>query len=380
MSNSQPQEKKKKQAQKPRKVTVAVQKANGKLGLAYHVPKCVRHYLEASINPFETPEGACLPADLFPLPSFKRVIYCKGSMATGTTGYGFISMTPVAASDVATINTTTSTSVMTATTVISSVTFLSGANFSNSPYAAAAFGNNGILMRSVAYGIRIRCTSSMMNRGGSYILFEHPQHQDATGLTFTLIKSFPGAQTLGIPQLIDPNQWDASVCTSGPTVPAELNYSSSGSGPLNGLSPLIICINSAVAGMTFDWECYHHVEFIGQQTTRTPSHSSPAGFSSAVQAMKEHTTSIGPVSTDFGPSILQRFASGIIEEMPRLIEIGAGVGRMLLGDEAGGIAHIANGGMNLITDVAHPRLMDSRNRDDHKPILVPRGPVIHEMD
>jgi hypothetical protein len=359
-----------------RKIVQKVVRPNGTVGLVAHVPECVHHYLEASINPFDSPEGACLPADLFPLPSYKRVIFARGSFATGTTGYGFISMSPVFVSDVNAVNFTSSTSVGGNSTAFTSFTVLGSAFFLNAPFNTAAFTGGPVNARSVAYGIRIRCTASMMNRGGSYVAYEQVAHQDlaVTG-TFTSLKSTQGAQTSGIPTLVDPNQWDVAVCSSGPVIYTELNYSGAASGPLNGLQPLAIAIQSAVPAMTFDYEVFHHVEYNGVVTTKTPSHASPAGFSKAVEAMKGHTTAIGPVSPEVGPSILERFAEGIRSEMPRLMEIGAGIGNMLLGNEAGGLAMLADGSMNIISDIVRPAPQKMLT-DTQRSILAPSAPVL----
>lgn len=361
----------------PRKVVSKVQRPNGKIGLSYHVPECVHHYLEASINPFETAEGACLPADLFPLPSYKRVIFARGSFQTGTTGFGYVSMSPIADNTTAAVNFTQSTSVGGASTVISVYTGIGSVPFVNGPYSNAQFAAAGAInARSVAYGIRVRCTSSMMNRGGSYVTYEQIAHADVTPLySYNTLKSTQGSQTHGIPMQVDPDQWDVSVCSSGPVLPSELAYNTNPLGANNGNQILICMINSAVPAMTFDFECYHHVEYNGNITTKTPSHASPAGFSKAVEAMKDYTTTIGPVSTKAGPNILERFVEGIRSEMPRIIEIGSGIGQMLLGNEFGGVAQIADGSLNILGDILTP----SKHRmltDTQKSVLAPDLPMI----
>jgi hypothetical protein len=359
-----------------RKIVQKVVRPNGSVGLVAHVPECVHHYLEASINPFDSPEGACLPCDLFPLPSWKRVIFARGSFATGTTGFGFISMTPCFVSDSNSVNYTTSTSVGGAATALGSFTVLGSAVFLNSPFTTAAFTGGPVNARSVAYGIRIRCTASAMTRGGSYVAYEQVAHQDlVVAATFTSLKSTQGAQTSGIPILVDPNQWDVAVCSSGPVIYTELSYSGAINGPLNGLQPIAIAIQSASPAMTFDYEVFHHVEYNGVVTSKTPSHASPAGFSKAVEAMKGHTTAVGPVSPQVGPSILERFVEGVRSEMPRLMEIGAGIGNMLLGNEAGGLAMLADGSMNIISDMVRPAPQRMLT-DTQKSILAPSAPVL----
>jgi hypothetical protein len=45
--------------------------------LAYRVPECVHHFIHAMADPFEAPAGACLPCDLFPLPSAKYKVFAR---------------------------------------------------------------------------------------------------------------------------------------------------------------------------------------------------------------------------------------------------------------------------------------------------------------
>lgn len=370
----------KKANQQKRKVVQKVSKPNGKLGLAYHVPPCVRHYLEASINPFDTPEGACLPADLFPLPSQKQVLWSKGTMATGTTGFGFITVYPTFSNNTSPVVYTQSTSVGVATTAFNAYTNTATNNFGNGPWATAQFTGQNLYARTVAVGLRVRCTASMMNRGGSYITWEQPNHADISVLyTYNSVKTVSGAQTHGIPNLDDPDQWDVSVCSSGPCITEELAYAASAT-PLGAVGAYLICaISSAVAGMTFDYEVYHHVEYNGYLPTKTPSHSSPQGFSSAVAAMKDQAT-IKPIAVKEGPSILQSFVDVIKSEMPHLIEMGTGIGQMLLGNEGSGLVNVLDGGYNIIADAVQPKaIMGQRLTPLQESILAPEAPTIREL-
>jgi hypothetical protein len=310
--------------------------------------------LEASVNPFDTPEGACLPADLFPLPSYKRVIYSKGTLATGASGFGYIALQPSAANDFNGINYTTAPSIGGATTTFSAYTGLQGAAFTNGPYADLDITSGQVAFRSVAYGIRVRCTASAMSRGGSYVCCESQNHDGLVSTqNFNSLKSLQQSRTYGIPFLVDPDQWDASVCDSGPVLPQELQFVNSAGSLVPNV--LIIAISSAAAGMTFDWEVYHHVEYIGRITQKTPSHADAVGFGAAVEAMKGHTVSEGPVTENSGPSIFERFKEIIREKGPRLFQMGTGVAKMLMGDEAGGMLSIADGGFNILADSFNPQ-------------------------
>ena len=53
------------------------------------IADCTAHYIKTLMNPFDSPAGACLPADMFPLPSQKIKTFIRGQCILGTTGYGF---------------------------------------------------------------------------------------------------------------------------------------------------------------------------------------------------------------------------------------------------------------------------------------------------
>jgi hypothetical protein len=340
----------------------------------------VEHYLEASINPHETEAGACLPVGLLPLPSQKVKGFAKGSFATGTTGFGFLTLAPAMANDAIMVTTSNSTTVQTVGTSVATITTPGQFDtFSpiNIPYNNAEFAATYLQCRAVTYGVRIRCTSSMMSRGGSYVGIEDENHLNGALFSIANAKSNSLSVTRAIPLQVDPDAWDYSLSSSGPTDQYELEFSSSSYNYTPGVTPtpLFVGISSAVPGMTFDFEATIHCEFTGPTpgALKTKSHASPVGFSSSVEAMKEYVVKHGPVSTESGPSVLQSFKNFFMNEGPQLLEIGSGIARSIMGDPSGFLS-IADGGMRMIADAINPIPYPNRQLTaTQKSILAPEA-------
>jgi len=105
--------------------------------VAMKVSDCAMRYMATMCNPFEAEPGACVPCDLFPLPSQKIRAFTRGTFQLGTTGFGFIQYNPCAGNDAACATFSTSTSVMTSTTALSAVTNTATTLFTSLPYTAA---------------------------------------------------------------------------------------------------------------------------------------------------------------------------------------------------------------------------------------------------
>jgi hypothetical protein len=379
-----------KKASTPKKVvkTTKVVNTSGKEKLVYTVPECVTHYFDALVNPFDTPAGACLPCDLLPLPSQKAVGYSKGTMSTGTTGFGFITLAPAIVNDTAACTFTGPTSVGTAGAPFSTYTNLSTSNFPNLPYTGAPILAKTLKGRAVAYGIRIRCTASAMSRGGTYVTGEAEQHTGIAEFSYTSLSSNNRGRRHAIPVPWDAEAWESSVVSSGPCVLDELQYNYSYYGYTPALIPdaLIIAISSAVPAMTFDFEAYIHVEYMGSTvgSLQTRSHASPVGFSSVIEASKDLTTTHGNIGTADSPSLWSKFKDYFLEEGPQLASIGMGALKMLSGDEGGGALQMLGGGVKLLQDSFSTNTMASIAHTPgmaHRSLQLPaHGPIIVDVD
>jgi len=355
----------------------------GKEKLVYSVPPCVHHYLESSLDPFESSPGACLPCDLLPLSSQKLRIYAKGSFATGTTGFGYAVMIPSIVNDANMVDFTTNASVGAVGTPFSSYTLGSGALPTGCPYSTADIIAGNILGRVVDYGLRVRSTSSMMNKGGTYVTGESETHVGIGGFSFTSLSSYNYARRFGIPLTQDADSWDVSVVSSGPVILDELKYNVSAFGFTPAIVPdaLIIAVNSAVPQSTFDFEASLDVEYIGTQVgkLKTRSHASPAGFAAVQESLKDIANDRGTIGTKDTPSVFQAFKEYFMAEGPQLLAIGTGAAKALMGDETGGVAQMVGGGLKLLADNFMPQVVPAQHRqltDVQKSILAPHSPHV----
>jgi hypothetical protein len=158
--------------------------------LAVPIPECTRHYLNAICDPWDTPAGVCLPADMFPLPSQKVKVVSRGNFQLGTSGYGFIGLGPCSTSDTPGISYSTSTSVMTPTTLLSAVTNKGTTGFSKLPYTFADVETNNLAQaRIVACGIRIRYNGTEDARQGTMVAFEEQDHSALNVYSFSTLQN-----------------------------------------------------------------------------------------------------------------------------------------------------------------------------------------------
>lgn len=124
-------------------------------------------------------------------PSLKTWSFARGEFATGTTGFGFIMISPrdgVTADRDAIWCSSATYAGTTTTTAAAGVV----AARTNSPYLASSFSANdtGSRYRVVSVGLRIRYSGTSLNRGGFVLSLHHPQHNDLNGLTYAQADGF----------------------------------------------------------------------------------------------------------------------------------------------------------------------------------------------
>jgi hypothetical protein len=160
-------------------------------GLVYRVPECAAMYAAALVDPFDTPAGACVPADLFPLPSSKTKTFIRGKFALGTTGFGCIFARPVSANDAQSVVGTTAASVGGSATLLSAFTNTTAQLATQVPYTTAQL-TEGVGARVVACGLRIKYIGQLMSRNGVVLSYEDPDHRDiSTSFSFDTLGSNP---------------------------------------------------------------------------------------------------------------------------------------------------------------------------------------------
>lgn len=317
-------------ARTPKPVKRRVKKAVGRQGASpsIKVADCTAEYMKTLLNPFDAPAGACLPADLFPLPSQKVKTFIRGQCVLGTTGFGFVSTAMGAVNDVAATNATTATSVMAANTLFSAVTNLSPQNWTQLPFTNADVVTNNLAQaRGVALGLRVRYTGTEAARNGILNFFEDQDHASLTNLSYDLVRA--QVQTYSC----RPNGaglWDTCLY-SGPVNPNEVEFRNVAILSASG-GALLMCAIQGVAGDVYEYEVFQHIEYIGQRSIgKTPSHSDSQSYPKAQEAAKEHAGA-KTLSTHDEPSVISSFLRKVVEAVPFVISQGANVMRAIEGD------------------------------------------------
>jgi hypothetical protein len=255
----------------------------------FHLSSCAKMYMASLIDPFNGPEGACMP--VAPSVRTRRMrTFVRGTMAVGTNGFGFINAQPLCINNGSTATVAFSTNaVYTNATFAGTTTSLDtsgtgatgvvGVN-NNSDYVAGSFVYGGIAgvapvdcSRLVSLGLRVRYKGTELNRGGRIITFEEADHNYiAVGQTAATVLANESAHEH--PILSNSKDWVA-VCSSGPKAPSEYEFGTCNStatptgvatGP-NGVSSCVsnylMIIIESTAGNLFDFELYQNWEIIG---------------------------------------------------------------------------------------------------------------------
>jgi hypothetical protein len=284
--------------------------------LAYRVPECVHHFIHAMADPFEAPAGACLPCDLFPLPSAKYKVFARGRMQLGTAGIGFTCLTPTASNDSGFMQSTTSTSVLPSNAALSTATNLSNLFCGQNPFATADLTALRVGARLVSFGIRAKYIGQLMDRNGVVTAFEDPDHQDTRRFSYDQLNSNPYSEI----KRVGDEAWDAAVCSSGPVTPQETEFLNTNYTLGPAIAPLVLAV-SGVAGDIYEVEGYVHYELIGLLVpNKTKSHAEPTFFGKVIEAAKSVAES-GPLTPAKGPSLWERFTNTIREGLPSVVSM-----------------------------------------------------------
>jgi len=337
------------------------------LGLSYKIPECAEHYLSALVNPYDTPAGVCIPSDLFPLPSSKVKAFCRGRMNLGTSGIGFVTCRAAIVNDQAAVSHTTSASLGTTATVASAFTNVATQWVTMLPYSEAAVINSRVAGRVVSYGLRLKYIGPLMSRNGVATSYEDPDHISAERFTYDELNGNPYSTI----RRIGSDDWDAEVNYSGPTHPSDVEFVSDGS-PLNPASydKLAIIMVSGVAGDVYEYEYYTHIEYIGTQVVnKTKSHADGVTFGKALEAVKAQSAE-GSITRDTGPSVWEKFKSFVFNNIPQIVQIGAGIARIAARDVGGGGSMILSGVGGMIGNGAAPAAMRPRLTSTQRAIMA----------
>jgi len=290
------------------------------------IPECTAHYLSTVLDPFDSPAGACLPADLFPLPSQKLKVFGRGICTLGTGGYGYINCGFALGNDVVAVNATSASSSMTGGTPLNAVTNVVPGYFTKLPWTTTDITNNVVQGRGVALGMRVRYTGREDARNGILNFYEDQDHVQGTGFYYDNIRQYANTYACR------PNgngDWD-SIVYSGPITPSELEFRNANY--LGSQAGLLFCFISGVAGDQYEFEVFQHIEAIGIQTTgKTLSHADPNTYAKAQEVLKSEAA-LTAVQTASKPSIVSKFIKSVVDTLPFVVEQGSNVMKALQGD------------------------------------------------
>jgi len=352
-------------ARTPRKNVSRFDPASHKQRLLWKVPDCAVEYFATLCDPFNASPGACLPADVLPLPSQKVRTFARVRMALGTTGFGFACYTPVGSNDQAILQYTTATSVGTSATLFNAYTNLANANNTQGPFTGANITGGDISWRLVAGGLRIKYIGAASLSNGVTIGVEHQDHRNARTMSWDILNTNP----YSIIQRVGPSTWDSAVCSSGPVTPQELEWSNSSyiPSPAADAGYVLIAV-SGTPGDIYEAEVFQHVEYIGTLcSSKSRSHSDPSSYSKIVDTVKNQTA-IKPLAPADAPTLFEKFKTALAENLPTIVSTGVGIARIASGDVLGGGAMILSGAA-----AAAPRPQLRLSNEMQSKILAPQG-------
>lgn len=249
--------------------------------------ECAQLYLEALLNPWETRVGACVPT--FPaLPSAKTKVFVRGNGATGTNGYGFVTLYDAAlpCNNALAVNVTNGA--YTGSTLAFAGTGVDAFS-SNAPYATGDITADDVNYRVVAQGIRIRYNATELEMGGSVYAVESPSHTSVDGMSANDILQLNRTE-----QAQFNRDWVGVVWS--PVKEEETRYRTAYASGGGSMGILIRAASSS--SVTFEFEVFAHVEYVGAKVRQqTPSHTDASGFAKATQfAGQLHTRAIDRIA------------------------------------------------------------------------------------
>jgi hypothetical protein len=236
-------------------------------------------------------------------------------MTVGLGGIGFVWCRPVVVNDQWSLAFTSAASTGGLNTALSAFTQSQLAYLANCPYTATQFGDDEVLARNTAFGVRIKYTGKLMDRNGVTYTFEHPDRENL--------------DTWTIQQIIDSNfckqqavlgkKWDAAVCCSGPVSPTNLEYTKD---IYQGSSHVWIgIIVTGEPGDTYMIDYANRTEYLGPIISqKTMSHPAGTQYGSVIAAAKNQVLSTGPLKPSDSGGVWEKFKGFVSENVPMLIE------------------------------------------------------------
>jgi len=251
---------------------------------------CAQHYAETVMDPFDTPEGACLPV-LPCLDSAKRKIFARGTGLIQANGFGGIMATTSLTHDSPCVLYTNGMG--TGNTLAGTDPTTAVQRYSNSELSNSDFTSLRVQGRVVGCGLRVRYTGKQIDMNGTIYAFEEPSHLDCGNLTVQDLEGFDKVK----PQNFN-REW--TVVTWQPVLPSESAYSTDPYAKpyANYTNPIVILIQVQGLGqgeglLPFQWEWYLHYEAIGSGARgKSHTHMAPMAGPNVIAALQKAPTSM----------------------------------------------------------------------------------------
>lgn len=292
---------------------------------------CATAYALALKDPFDAPL-ACVPS-YPPLPSQKLRVWARGTMVTGTAGWGGVIVRPLlsAMNDYNTVLTTTGT--FAGTSLPNPGDAGTQLYATNNPYNSTQIVNN-MQARIVACGIRLWNTTAQLSIGGTEISLIHPDNESIAGLSFAQMSEFNTAQVSS-----PDDERTPIVLTWLPTRPVDFEYQT-GNQLLTHQSysmGFLVQAPSVSTPQQYAFECFAQVEYVGANApARSFSAADPNGMAAVLTAAENGSQiSHGKGYLAMGKDLLRKAGQMLAENSGTIAETG---GRLL-----GGIARGALG-------------------------------------
>jgi hypothetical protein len=268
--------------------------------MRYHLSACAAEYLATLTNPFSLKiQNPCIP-DLNETPSQKCRSIFRSTFAAGTLGFGYLLISPKAAANNSTCQIATNGS-FTQSTVVTSGTGVFGSGNPQFPYTQAEMTDGSRQARLVGCAVKCSYIGTTLNQSGRLIVGRIANDNAPTN---TLV----GASTADLlaKQTFRPRdvlrKWQGISY-----IPMTVNdyeyitgsYQITTPGGENGT--MIIAVDGAVAGSTFQFEIVRWHEVIPNASTALPNITRTASDIGGVSAIKN---AIQDTNEDPGPGYL----------------------------------------------------------------------------
>lgn len=225
-----------------------------------HLKPCTFRYFKCLTDPWAAygrMQDVCVP-DLYDLPSFKFTTRIRGTLAVGTSGFGYIILAPQLDGASAAIGAYTGAAFTSANTFANSGVGVTTLTESSYPYNQITGAYKPPQARLVAAGVRIRYTGTELNRAGNLVPFFLPSTGSIGGATTAQLMSIQNLRSL-------PNnrQWIPAVFNpSSPSDYTYANYTAAQDFAVQGANMGVAIMGDPTVGNTYEFDVLRFWEVV----------------------------------------------------------------------------------------------------------------------